>query len=125
VTAFNVRQDVSPEEVSDAGQVIEHTESLFAGTVYSQMPREEMLTAMTALFKRFAKNGTFFTPTLIMYKSSADWRDFAAHPEDKYVARSALAAMRTSAEPYRNAPAIVAGRKRVLSDLILLVVLRQ
>jgi imidazolonepropionase-like amidohydrolase len=113
---------VSPAEVSDAGQAsIEHTESLFVGTAYARMPREEMFTAMASLFQRFAKNDTFYTPTLIMYKSSADWRDFVAHPEDQYVARSAQEAMRKASEAYRNAPEIVAGRKRVLQDLILLV----
>ena len=87
----------------------------------ARMPREEMFTAMRTLFQRFAKNDTFYTPTLIMYKSSADWRDFVAHPEDQYVARSAQEAMRKASEAYRNAPDIVAGRKRVLQDLILLV----
>jgi len=113
---------VTPAEASDAGQAsIEHTETLFVGTPYLQMQREDLLKEMTSLFQRFAKNGTAYTPTLIMYKSSADWRDFISHPEDKYVARSAYEAMQQSALQYKKAPELVAGRKRVLETLIMLV----
>ena len=113
---------VPPEEASDLGLAsVEHTETLFQGTFDPRLPREKMLAAMTLLFQRFAKNRTFYTPTLIMYKASADFRDFAPHPQSKYVARSASDRMLKAAEQSKKYPDIVTGRKRILVDLILLV----
>jgi imidazolonepropionase-like amidohydrolase len=117
---------VSPEEASDLGQAsIEHTETLFQGTFDPKLPREKMLANMTLLFQRFAKNRTFYTPTLIMYKAGADFRDFTLHPESKYVARSANDRWLKAMEPGKKYPDLVAGRKGILSDLILLVGLMQ
>jgi imidazolonepropionase-like amidohydrolase len=63
----HIPQTVTPQEASDAGQAsIEHVQALFE--VESQPKREDM----PALFARFAKNGTSFTPTLIAYRGSAD-----------------------------------------------------
>jgi imidazolonepropionase-like amidohydrolase len=113
---------VTPEEASDLGLAsVEHTETLLQGTFDPRVPREKMLAAMTLLFQRFAKNRTFYTPTLIMYKASADFRDFAPHPQSKYVARSAVDRMLKAAEQSKKYPDIVTGRKRILGDLILLV----
>jgi len=113
---------VTPAEVSGAGQAsIEHTESLFVGTPYVQMSRDEMFAAMADLFRRFARNGTRYTPTLVMYKASADWRGFAPHAQTKYVARSAQEVMLKSAEQYKNLPDVVTGRMRVLGELVRLV----
>ena len=120
--AGHIATGVSPEEASDAGQAsIEHTETLFVGTKYVAMARDEMFTAMNSLFQRFAKNGTFYTPTLVMYKASADWRDFKPNPEDRHVARSAHDAMVKVAEQYRNRPDVIAGRTQVLQTLIQIV----
>jgi imidazolonepropionase-like amidohydrolase len=120
--AGHIPAAVTPEEASDSGQAsFEHTETLFQGTFDARLPREQMFAAMMLLFQRFAKNGTFYTPALIMYKASADWRDFAPHPQSRYVARSANERMLKSAEQYRKSPEIVAGRKRVLADFIVLV----
>jgi imidazolonepropionase-like amidohydrolase len=80
-----------------------------------------MLATMTALFQRFAKNNTFYTPTLIMYKASADFRELKPHPQTKYVARSAHERMLKASEQHKKYPDIAAGRKRILADLILLV----
>jgi imidazolonepropionase-like amidohydrolase len=120
--AGHIPVGVTPEEASDSGLAsIEHTESLFQGTVYLQMPQEQMLEAMALLFQRFSKNGTFYTPTLIMYKASADWRDFAPQPQSKYVARSANDRMLQTAAQYKTSPEILDGRKRVLRVFLLLV----
>jgi imidazolonepropionase-like amidohydrolase len=120
--AGHIPAGVTPEEASDAGQAsVEHTETLFQGTFDPRVPREQMLAAMTALFQRFARNNTFYTPTLIMYKASADFRELGPHPQRKYVARSAHERMLKAAEQNKKYPDIVAGRKRVLADLVLLV----
>jgi imidazolonepropionase-like amidohydrolase len=120
--AGHLPADVTPEEASDAGQAsIEHTETLLQGTFDPKAPREQMLAAMTAHFQRFATNNTFYTPTLIMYKASADFRELATHPQSKYVARSAHERMLKAAEQSKKYPDIVSGRKRVLADLVLLV----
>jgi len=113
---------VTLEEASDSGLAsIEHTESLFQGTPYLRMPRDSMLPAVALLFQRFARNGTFYTPCLIMYKASAEWRGFAPQPQSKYVARSANDRMLQTAEQYKNSPEILAGRQRVLRDFVVLV----
>jgi imidazolonepropionase-like amidohydrolase len=120
--AGHIPQGVRPEEASDSGQAsVEHTETLFQGTFDPRVPRDTMLAVMTRIFQRFAKNGTFYTPTLIMYKASADWRDFAPHPQSRYVARSANERMLKVAEQYRKSPEILAGRKRILGDFLVLV----
>lgn len=120
--AGHIPVGVTPEEASDSGQAsFEHTETLFQGTFDPRMPREKMFEAMALLFQRFAKNGTFYTPTLIMYKASADWRDFAPHSQSKYVARSANDRMLKTAEQYKKSPEILAGRKGVLGDFVVLV----
>jgi imidazolonepropionase-like amidohydrolase len=85
------------------------------------MVRDEMFAALAELFRRFARNGTRYTPTLVMYKASADWRAFVPHAQTKYVARSAQEAMMKTAEQYRSLPEVVTGRLRVLGDLIRLV----
>ena len=125
--AGHIPAAITPEEASDSGMSsIEHTESLFQNAGgYLSMPHDQMLAAMASLFQRLAKNGTFYTPCLIMYKASADWRDFTPQPQSKYVARSANARMQSVAEQYRNAPDVVAGRKRVLGDFLVLVGLMQ
>lgn len=120
--AGHVPASVTPEEASDNGQAsFEHTETLFQGAFDLKMPREKMLAAMALLFERLANNGTFYTPCLITYKASADWRDFAPHPQSKYVARSANERMLKMAEQYKKSPPILEGRKRVLGDFLVLV----
>ena len=99
--AGHLPSGVSPEEASDSGQAsIEHTETLFQGTFDPRVPRDTMLANMTRLFQRFARNRTYYTPTLIMYKVSADWRGFAPQAQSKYVARSAADRMTKVAEQY-------------------------
>jgi len=112
----------TPEEVSDAGEAsIEHTESLFQGTFDMRTPREQMIANMDLLFQRFAKNNTFYTPTLIMYKSSADFRGLKPDPQTKYVAKSAFEVMTKAAETIKKYPDIVPGRLKVFGDLKMLV----
>jgi imidazolonepropionase-like amidohydrolase len=80
-----------------------------------------MVANMTALFQRFARNNTFYTPTLITYKASVDFRELKPLPQNKYVAQSAYKRMLKAAEQDKKHPDIMSERKRVLVDLILLV----
>lgn len=114
----HIPSGVTPEEASDSGLgSIEHTETLFQGTFNPRVSREQTFATMATLFQRFARNGTFYTPTLIMYKASADWRDFAPHRQDRYVARSAHEKMLNAREASKKYPDLVTGRKQILSDL--------
>lgn len=119
----HIAQEVTPAEASDAGQAsIEHTETLFVGTPYAQMPNEQMFTAMATLFDKFATNETRYTPTLVMYQSGIDFRGFMSHPESAYVAKSAQQRMQQAAEQYKRLPnGVVAGRRQVFGTLTRLV----
>jgi len=120
--AGHIPVGVMPEEASDSGLAsIEHTESLFQEDSYLRIPHDQLFEAMGVLFQRFARNGTFYTPTLIMYKSSADWRGFVPQPQSKYVARSANDRMLQLAAQYKELPEVLTGRQRVLRDFIGLV----
>ena len=93
---------VSPEEASDAGQSVEHVNTLFDGTFQTARPgiqsmsREIALWRATdearALFQRFVRNGTFVDPTLVPYERLAN-RLVAGLPDPdwQYTAASARA----------------------------------
>jgi imidazolonepropionase-like amidohydrolase len=118
--AGHIPMGVTAAEVSDAGVAsIEHTESLLQGLSFGSMSHEQFVDTMTALFQRFARNGTYYDPTLIMYKSSADWRGFVQQPESKYVARTANARMQEAPEQYRNAPEVREGRMQLFRSAFL------
>jgi len=104
---------VTPEEASDAGQLIEHTETLFEGTFFAALSSmNEMPGAIarfrgntaTELFARFVRNKTPVTPTLGAWRYLLDYpgTSFLADPRMRYVARSqrdaAAAATQFSAE---------------------------
>ena len=74
-----------------------------------------MLATMTALFQRFARNNTVYTPTLIMYKASADFRELKPRPQSKYVARSAHERMLKAAEENKKYPDIVDRPEAILA----------
>lgn len=95
----HIPMTVTPEEASDAGQQIEHTETIFEGTFSAALQPPEWPEAIRAfrtsgaakrLFERFARNGTVFTPALIGYRSIIDSADgsLAADPRSRYVAAS-------------------------------------
>ena len=118
--AGHIPLELAAAEVSDAGVAsIEHTESLLQSMNFGSLSPEQFIDAMTALFQRFARNGTYYDPTLIMYKSSADWRGFAPHQQSKYVARSAQAHMDTVAQQYRSLPDVLAGRQQLFKTTFL------
>lgn len=95
----HVPMTVKPEEASDAGQLIEHTETLFEGTFSAELPAGQLLDAIRrfradaadTLFARFARNHTSVTPTLIAWSYQIEHPDassFLADPRTRYVARS-------------------------------------
>lgn len=96
----HIPMSITPEEASDAGQAtIEHTETLFEGTLSAGLKDDELPGAIEhflssgaadALFARFVKNHTVFTPTLAAYQSAVKALDPSAAPDprSRYVARS-------------------------------------
>jgi imidazolonepropionase-like amidohydrolase len=94
----HVPQTVTPLEASDSGQAsLEHLPTLFdgmfsAGLDSTELPRaieRFKLEAAEAMFVRFAKNGTAFTPTLISSLWVAQFGRRAPDPLDKYVSQFA------------------------------------
>jgi imidazolonepropionase-like amidohydrolase len=100
----HVPKEVTPAEASDAGQrSIEHTESLFENILFSASQRGQSASdalnqafaayqdgGATTLFRRFRRNGTWYDPALVTYRSFAFRTDFAANPDprNRYVAAS-------------------------------------
>jgi imidazolonepropionase-like amidohydrolase len=92
---------MTPEEVSDAGQSVEHVNTLFDGTFQAARPFKEFSAALAlwratdearALFQRFVRNGTYVDPTLVPYERLAN-RLVAGLPDPdwQYTAASARA----------------------------------
>jgi imidazolonepropionase-like amidohydrolase len=98
----HVQELVSPAEVSDAGQSIEHVATLFDGTFRTAARRGKDSNHEIALwrgtdearelFQRFVRNGTFVDPTLVPYERLVN-RLIARLPDPdwKYTAASARA----------------------------------
>ena len=95
----HVPMTVTPEEASDAGQLIEHTDTLFEGTLSGGLAQRQLPDAgvirkfraggADALFARFVKNGTPLTPTLTPWRVIVDSTEGASpDPRLRYVARS-------------------------------------
>jgi imidazolonepropionase-like amidohydrolase len=94
----HIPMTVTPEEASDAGELIEHTETLFEGTFSAGLKDDELPDAIRrwradgadALFARFVRNHTTVTPVLVAWQylvdhPGASWQD---DPRMRYVARS-------------------------------------
>src|SRR5262249_8798245 len=80
--------EVTPSEASDAGQLIEHTETLFDGTFSKGLPSTALADsirrflaspASDSLFARFVRNRTPVTPVL------AAWRWLIEHPDTTFL----------------------------------------
>ena len=109
VVVGHIPMAVTPEEASDAGQLIEHTETLFEGTFSAgladgQLPeaiRSFRAEAADALFARFVRNHTPVTPTLIAWRYVVEHpdRSWESDPRMRYVARSLKEAARGSPPP--------------------------
>ncbi len=97
--AGHIPMTITPEEASDAGQQIEHVETLFEGTFSDGLDDSDWPLAIEKfraaggaerLFERFARNSTVFDPVLIGYRSLIDAAEgsLAADPRSRYVAAS-------------------------------------
>lgn len=104
---------VSPSEASDAGQLFEHTETLFEGTFSAGLPGGagnadsayvEAIRAWRAgpapdsLFARLVRNGTTVTPMLSVWRYLTQYPDttFLADPRIEFIPTSHVARSRTS-----------------------------
>jgi imidazolonepropionase-like amidohydrolase len=107
----HVSQTVTPLEASDAGQAsLEHLPTLFDGTFSAGLEAKAIvgaierfkLDAAEAMFVRFAKNGTAFTPTLISSVSVAQFGRRPPDPLDKYVSHFAKKLGAEVVEKYKD-----------------------
>jgi cytosine/adenosine deaminase-related metal-dependent hydrolase len=93
---------VTPEEASDQGQLIEHTETLFEGTFGPALGPGELHHAIRrfrergadALFARFVRNHTPVTPVLVPWRHLLAYPDPLTEPGIRYVAKSLREASR-------------------------------
>ncbi len=127
---------MSAAEVSDAGQrSIEHTESLLDLPVAdaakrTKDPNEIFALALGAysgskgdlLFRRFVKNGTWFDPTLVEYRSFAFRADLEVRPDGRtrYVATK-LKEYWNKTFPVRGDEKAYAARKSLFQEFLRLV----
>lgn len=107
----HVPMTVRPEEASDAGQLIEHVETLFEGTFATGLGPGELPDAIQrfraqaadTLFARFVRNHTSVTPTLSGWRyliEHPDTTSFFADPRTRYVAHSLKEAARRAPPPF-------------------------
>lgn len=119
----HIPMTVTPAEASDAGQLIEHTETLFEGTfgggALSPIELPDSIRAFrapsggaAALFARFVRNGTPVTPMLGAWRYLAEHPDTTAlaEPDIRYVAH-------TLREAARESPLITAEQVPVVQRL--------
>ena len=110
----HIPMTVRPEEASDAGQLIEHTETLYEGTFSTDLPEGQLPDsirrfrasgAADSLFARFVRNGTPVTPMLAVWRYLIDHPDTSAFadPRMRYVARSFKEAARKRPPPISTA----------------------
>ena len=122
----HIPMTVTPEEASDAGQGIEHAETLFEGTFSAGLKEDAELPDAIArfraadgerLFARFVRNGTRVTPALAAYRSILLSIDPATPPDPhgRYVAASVKKEF--ASRMGKGTPEEVAGTRRTLHEL--------
>jgi imidazolonepropionase-like amidohydrolase len=119
----HIPMTVTPEEAADAGQGIEHAETLFEGTFATSPPPGglgEWLKgeASASLFRRFAANGNFFTPMTVPWASDA--RSLGPDATDERL-RLVAASRRKAMAEQKVTPAEVAAMKRNVETFHLIV----
>ena len=132
--AGHIPRAVTPEEVSDSGQVtLEHAGAIADRMSRAGVPAGEVAAALErfrreeapALFARFARNGTYFTPTLITSQAAIHLGDRQPDPRDRYVSASCkkITAELMTRPEYRELvqPESVARQKREFRELLPLV----
>ncbi len=132
--AGHIPRAITPEEASDAGQVtFEHVGAIADRIAKAGVPADEVAGALErfrredaeALFGRFAKNGNWFTPTLITTQAAIHIGDHQPDPRDRYVSASCkrITAELMTRPEYREMiqPASVARQQREFGELLPLV----
>jgi imidazolonepropionase-like amidohydrolase len=123
--AGHLPRAVTPEQASDAGQAsLEHLSTIFDGTLAAGIQPEKLPEAILRfgrrdapdLFRRFARNGTYFTPTLAIEHASLHLMGPKPAASDRYISRSAKAFTRQMQEKYKDlfTPRFVAQQGRNL-----------
>lgn len=116
---------IRPEEASDAGQVsIEHLGGLFDGVVVAGVEPEKVVDAIlrfraekaAAVFEHWAKNGTCFTPMLVIERASIHLFSPVATPHDRFISAQARRATGDMMGKYKDTftPAFVERLQRHL-----------
>jgi len=128
----HIPMTVRPEEAADAGQLIEHEETLFEGTFSESLTAAQLPEAIhrfvadgaaDSLFARFVRDHTPVTSTLAAWHYAVGHPDssWLSDPRMRYVARSQKDAGRHAApvapDDMENARRTVAAYDQVLSRL--------
>jgi hypothetical protein len=105
----HIPMTVTPEEASDAGELVEHTETLFEGTFSAGLEEDDLPDAIRrfraggadALFARFVRNQTTVTPVLVAWQYLVDHpgTSWEQDPRIRYVAKSFQEAARRQPPP--------------------------
>jgi imidazolonepropionase-like amidohydrolase len=130
--AGHIPRALSPEEVSAAGQLtIEHVQA-FVDRFSRLMPPDDVAPFLARfrrdeahrLFDLFAKNGNWFTPTLITTKAAIHLGDHQPDPRDRYLSKTnrAITAELMTRPEYQEMirPASVARQEREFGELVAL-----
>jgi imidazolonepropionase-like amidohydrolase len=95
--AGHMPRAITPQEASDAGELtLEHVGAFTDRMAASGVPAEQLADALAnfrkkeaaALFQHFARNGTWFTPTLITSQTGIHLGFHQPDPRDRYVSKS-------------------------------------
>lgn len=134
--AGHMPRAITPEEASNAGQLsIEHIQAFIDQFSAQGVADDDMTQALIrfraeeapALFELFAKNKTWFTPTMIATKSAIHLGDHQPDPRDQYVSASSkkITAELLTRPSYKAflTPDSAARQTRDFSELIPLVAL--
>jgi imidazolonepropionase-like amidohydrolase len=134
--AGHIPRVIDPAEASNSGQAsVEHLYTLFDGTLASGKDPDRLsdfiakfrIEGASALFERFAKNGTALTPTLAIEYASLRLQDQPAAELDKYSSRHARRMTHDMQVKYRElyTSAYVARQTRQLNETLPLIPLLQ
>lgn len=133
--AGHIPRAVTPAEASDAGQSsLEHVYTLFDGKLAEGISPDQLDGAMARfanqgaadLFARFARNGTWLTPTLSTSQAAFHMAEKTPGPRDKYVSQSSKKIMQEllrTRPSYQEMlkPESIAREKRQFNELLPLV----
>lgn len=132
--AGHMPRAITPEEASDAGELtLEHVGAFTDRFASEGVAADDMVVALRRfrqreaprMFERFARNHTWFTPTLIASKSAIHLGDHRPDPRDKYVSTSCkkITAELLKRPSYREflQPASIARQEHEFQELLPLV----